>query len=197
MHELSERVETGSGRDGEDECIDTKTNPSKHGRGTPRNRTLSAASTPGRHRCPSSLPTRSWKGPTHERGVRTEEDSQTHLSCTLKSSSISSSSQLSSHSLSPPDFAAPGAVPPKCARSVWESSQSRARRRNDQHTRSSIHSCAGARASLQPLHEQGRTCYSELLELVVFLQHAQVRDIIIFRVLDCRRGALNRLRCGR
>src|SRR6266849_5825345 len=47
------------------------------------------------------------------------------LSCTLNSSSISSSSQLSFHSLSPSDFAAPGATPPRCARSVWESSQSK------------------------------------------------------------------------
>ena len=49
---------------------------------------------------------------------------ETHLSWTLKSSSTSSSSQLSSHSLSPPDFAAPGAAPLRCARSVCESSQS-------------------------------------------------------------------------
>ena len=53
-----------------------------------------------------------------------------HLSCTLNSSSMSSSSQLSSHSLSPSDFAAPGATPPRCARSVWESSQSKLRRRS-------------------------------------------------------------------
>src|SRR5438477_4369068 len=47
-----------------------------------------------------------------------------YLSCTLNSSSMSSSSQLSSQSLFPPDFAAPGGAPPRCARSVCESSQS-------------------------------------------------------------------------
>lgn len=53
-----------------------------------------------------------------------ERSEAAHLSCMLKSSSMSSSSQLSSHNLSPPDFAAPGAVPARCARSVLESSQS-------------------------------------------------------------------------
>lgn len=37
---------------------------------------------------------------------------------------MSSSSQLSSQSLSPLELATPGAAPFKCARSVWESSQS-------------------------------------------------------------------------
>ena len=58
----------------------------------------------------------------------------THLNCLLKSSSISSSSQLSSQSLSPPDFAAPGAAPFRCARSVCESSQSAAVEREHTHT---------------------------------------------------------------
>jgi len=44
---------------------------------------------------------------------RERERSDVYRNWTLKSSSISSSSQLSSHNLSPADFAAPGATPPR------------------------------------------------------------------------------------
>ena len=121
-----------------------------------------------------------------------------YLSCTLKSSSISSSSQLSSHSLSPPDLAAPGAVPPKCARSVCESSQSKAEL--SQH----IVRKAGQHAASPPASEpcrrrsflRGHTGDCELLELVVLFEDAEMWDVIVLGMLYCRRGALNRLRCG-
>ena len=58
----------------------------------------------------------------------------TSLSWVLNSSSMSSSSQLSSHNLSPPAADPAGPAPAKLARSVCESSQSRAFERNDEQT---------------------------------------------------------------
>lgn len=128
---------------------------------------------------------------TINRAFHEEGNTRTHLSCTLKSSSMSSSSQLSSHSLSPPDFAAPGAVPPRCAKSVCESSQSTPASNNSafppfhRRTRTRTRGTKGA---------QGHTSYCELLKLIVLLQDAEVRDIVVLGVF-CRRGALDRLRC--
>src|SRR6266702_7611179 len=97
---------------------------------------------------------------------------------------MSSSSQLSSQSLSPSGLAAPGATPPRWARSVWESSQSVLRM---------------AAAQQGPL-SAGRqlTLDGKLFKLIVFLQHAEMGDtIFLFRrlrglggvfLLCCRSG---------
>ena len=93
-----------------------------------------------------------------------------YLSCTLNSSSMSSSSQLSSQSLSPSDFAAPGATPPRCAKSVWESSQSEPKERRFSH--------AFKKRWLG--RDQARdelTLDRKLLKLIILLQHAKMGDL--------------------
>lgn len=89
-----------------------------------------------------------------------------HLNCTLNSSSMSSSSQLSSHSLSPSDFAAPGATPPRCARSVWESSQSKLVRMAQQ-------------TSTRERTRAALTLDGKLLKLIVLLEHTEMRECLI------------------
>ena len=93
-----------------------------------------------------------------------------YLNCALKSSSMSSSSQLSSQSLSPPSVAAPGATPPKCAESVWESSQSVLRKAG--WPQQGPFQCALG----------GLTLGGKLFKLVIFLQHAEMSDTtLLFR----------------
>ena len=92
----------------------------------------------------------------------TRKKNRIYLNCTLNSSSMSSSSQLSSHNLLPPDFAAPGGAPPRCARSVCESSQS-------------VVKTPVRRSGFAVIFgDWRRTCYRKLLKFVVLLECAKM-----------------------